>query len=267
MVRVVTLLLALTFVPDLWGGATDDKPKSDDKAKSEKPATAQERYQALSAEVKKAEKEVRSKLLAAHKEEERQKIEEAFFAAMREKFIPKFLSLAEEFPTSEQAFDSLQTVLQFTPEGPNADKAVDLLLKHHVAKLGPLCQQFGSTGTPAAEKLLRGIIDSKPTPALAAQASLGLAQLLKTKSEADGTKPAEAEKLTKEAQELCATIIKKYADDKDVTEPAKGLLFELRNLAIGKQAPEITGEDADGKSFKLTDYRGKVVVIDFWAEW
>ena len=31
--------------------------------------------------------------------------------------------------------------------------------------------------------------------------------------------------------------------------------------------PEIKGEDVDGKSFKLSDYRGKVVVIDFWGDW
>jgi cytochrome oxidase Cu insertion factor (SCO1/SenC/PrrC family) len=34
----------------------------------------------------------------------------------------------------------------------------------------------------------------------------------------------------------------------------------------GKRAPEITGEDADGTVFKLSDYRGKVVLLDFWFE-
>ena len=29
------------------------------------------------------------------------------------------------------------------------------------------------------------------------------------------------------------------------------------SLAVGKVAPEITGEDLNGKSFKLSDYRGK----------
>jgi peroxiredoxin len=32
-------------------------------------------------------------------------------------------------------------------------------------------------------------------------------------------------------------------------------------------APEIEGEDINGKSFKLRDYRGKVVVLDFWGHW
>ncbi len=34
-----------------------------------------------------------------------------------------------------------------------------------------------------------------------------------------------------------------------------------------KPAQEITGIDADGKKFNLSDYRGKVVLLDFWASW
>ena len=37
--------------------------------------------------------------------------------------------------------------------------------------------------------------------------------------------------------------------------------------AVGKPAPEIEGEDADGVRFKLSDYRGKVVLLDFWGHW
>jgi cytochrome oxidase Cu insertion factor (SCO1/SenC/PrrC family) len=37
-------------------------------------------------------------------------------------------------------------------------------------------------------------------------------------------------------------------------------------VRAGNRAPEITGEDADGASFKLSDYRGKVVLLDFWFE-
>jgi cytochrome oxidase Cu insertion factor (SCO1/SenC/PrrC family) len=36
---------------------------------------------------------------------------------------------------------------------------------------------------------------------------------------------------------------------------------------IGKEAPEIEGEDIDGNRFKLSDYRGKVVLLDFWGHW
>ncbi|HVK12123.1 MAG TPA: MJ0042-type zinc finger domain-containing protein [Gemmataceae bacterium] len=38
-------------------------------------------------------------------------------------------------------------------------------------------------------------------------------------------------------------------------------------LEIGQVAMEIDGEDIDGQRFKLSDYRGKVVVLDFWGHW
>ncbi len=38
-------------------------------------------------------------------------------------------------------------------------------------------------------------------------------------------------------------------------------------LNVGQLAPDISGEDIDGVPFKLSDYRGKVVVLDFWGHW
>src|SRR5262249_43403458 len=32
---------------------------------------------------------------------------------------------------------------------------------------------------------------------------------------------------------------------------------------VGKAAPDIAGADVDGKTFRLSDYRGKVVLLDF----
>jgi hypothetical protein len=49
--------------------------------------------------------------------------------------------------------------------------------------------------------------------------------------------------------------------------PTKGQPLEQRQPVLGKVAPEIKGEDIDGKAFKLSDYRGKVVVLDFWGNW
>ncbi len=37
--------------------------------------------------------------------------------------------------------------------------------------------------------------------------------------------------------------------------------------AIGSVVPEIEGEDIDGVPLKLSDYRGKVVMVDFWGDW
>jgi peroxiredoxin len=38
-------------------------------------------------------------------------------------------------------------------------------------------------------------------------------------------------------------------------------------LSDGKPAPDIRGVDAEGQSFRLSDYRGKVVLLDFWASY
>lgn len=43
--------------------------------------------------------------------------------------------------------------------------------------------------------------------------------------------------------------------------------IEASKLEIGQVAPEIIGPDFDGVEFKLSDYRGKVVVLDFWGDW
>ena len=91
-------------------------------------------------------------------------------------------------------------------------------------------------------------------------------------------KNADADKLAKEAETVLEEATTKYGHlvlykdwraMKDITiaDKTAGPLFELRNLAVGKTAPDIVGDDLDGKSFKLSDFRGKVVVLDFWGNW
>ncbi len=37
--------------------------------------------------------------------------------------------------------------------------------------------------------------------------------------------------------------------------------------AIGNKAPELTGISQTGKQYKLSDTKGKIVLLDFWASW
>ncbi|MEM9379585.1 MAG: hypothetical protein AAGB93_06500 [Planctomycetota bacterium] len=48
---------------------------------------------------------------------------------------------------------------------------------------------------------------------------------------------------------------------------ADGMVFKADNLQIGMVAPDIVGADVDGNPMKLSDFRGKVTVIDFWGFW
>lgn len=47
----------------------------------------------------------------------------------------------------------------------------------------------------------------------------------------------------------------------------KQQLDELRPLAVGQIAPEIELPNPDGEVLKLSDLRGKYILIDFWAAW
>jgi thiol-disulfide isomerase/thioredoxin len=38
-------------------------------------------------------------------------------------------------------------------------------------------------------------------------------------------------------------------------------------LPVGTAAPDFTAGGADGRPVKLSDYKGKVIILDFWATW
>ena len=60
--------------------------------------------------------------------------------------------------------------------------------------------------------------------------------------------------------------------DKDVRETSEGKQFRKmmdmeRHLVIGGVAPDFTQNDVNGKPVKLSDFKGKYVLLDFWASW
>ena len=56
-------------------------------------------------------------------------------------------------------------------------------------------------------------------------------------------------------------------DTGTLADRGRPALDELRRLGLGRVAPEIEGRDIDGHRFKLSDYRGRVVVLTFSGTW
>ena len=68
-----------------------------------------------------------------------------------------------------------------------------------------------------------------------------------------------------EAQKVADEIVEAHAN----TLLARSILgpkFAAENLNIGQESPDIVGDDLDGESFYLSDYRQKVVVLEFWGD-
>lgn len=147
----------------------------------------------------------------------------------------------------------------------DAEQLYAELTEKYLPDMGPssvalLCQRLQYTTD--SERLLRVLYTRGKRDEVRGVACLVLAQVLK--GSADDKKRKESEKLLVEAADKYAEV--KTAFDGTVGRKAKSELFDLRYLSVGKPAPEITGFDQDGKPFKLSDSKGKVVLLDFWSE-
>ena len=69
---------------------------------------------------------------------------------------------------------------------------------------------------------------------------------------------------------VVAVIAATYLADRATRQPRKGVLSVAtggKASAAGKLAPEITLKDLEGKDLSLSQYKGKVVLVNFWATW
>ena len=75
---------------------------------------------------------------------------------------------------------------------------------------------------------------------------------------------------------LFREVLRNYSDieiedvnKKQITlgEIAQKYVHSLTQLALGQKAPEIVSKDLDGNVVRLSDYNGKVVILDIWATW
>jgi hypothetical protein len=130
--------------------------------------------------------------------------------------------------------------------------------------------------TPAPPQVIRAVLAKTTDRDIKGRGTYLLALRLKQAAEqaAKHDRAAEAETLSQEAEQILERVAKEYADvpgfgNRKLGELAQDELYvvQLRHLAVGKPAPEIDGEDVDGRRFKLSDYKGKVVLLGFWGHW
>lgn len=183
---------------------------------------------------------------------------------------------------------------------PHYEKSLELLLRNHSDKdLRSLCRKAGMTN--GSENFLKTLADQKENPELRAEATLCLGRLLARKWLASlpdawpnppgktsvdkyliarcqeglrnflGERAEQA--VYEEAVKYLTLVSEEFGDvltiDKKKTlgEVAKAELYELQHLSPGKTAPDIEGSDLLGEQMKLSEHRGKVVLLVFWASW
>lgn len=211
-------------------------------------------YESIKKEWETAQEQARKAYRAAQSDEEREKVKYPNPTT----FCERFLTLAEKHPDRPAALDALLWVATEYYHHDAGKKALEWLRRDHIQseKLGPLCDQLIYANS--AQEFLRAVAEKNPHRDVQGKAHYALARQLMRSSET-------------EADRLFNVVRKKYGSvkygDRTLGDAAKGDLYELHHLAIGKVAPEIKGEDVEGKKFKLSDYRGKVVVLDFGGDW
>lgn len=69
-----------------------------------------------------------------------------------------------------------------------------------------------------------------------------------------------------ELQEMVAGFAEKHPD-LAVTRSMRERLRLFRQTAVGAKAPSLGGKSLGGETISLDDFKGKVVLVDFWASW
>jgi len=233
------------------------------------PSAARAALDALEAEFRSAQQAYYAPYTEAKSDEERAAIALDPAADPVPLFAERYAALAREYSGSEEAVSAWMWVFHSGSRSPRAAEsvraAVDALIdeyRDHAALAEAVKFAFYAGSSDECRRLLGSLRERSARAETRAAAAYGLAQLALQGPARDESR----------ARELFEEVEGKYASIPFHGQRTYGAqverdLFELENLAVGKVAPEITGEDIDGKSFSLSEYRGKVVLLDFWGDW
>lgn len=250
--------------------AQDDK-SGDAKARAD-------RLKAIQGEMIKATAEARKKigeLKDASEKTAAQRELTKTMTEMRPKLAEKAMALAKENPKDDVAMDALIYVNSMSFGTPLQAEAKKLIIEHHLAnpKIEDSLVMLARVGRGYDEALLKKVFDTNPSKAVKGTVAYINAQRLK--SEAEGSKVKDDDILPKMKEAIVAfeKVGDEYGDTTlkafrgKAADLAKKEIEAIKKSPIGKVTPEIAAEDTDGVNFKISDYRGKVVLLDFWGHW
>lgn len=200
-----------------------------------------------------------------------------------EEFANRLLTLAEENPKDAASVTALSQVLAIastsramkdTDARRARRRALELLERDHFNSpaFPEVCEALARTPSADGNQLLQNAFAKHQLPEARGQAGFWLAQALSGQADvARRTDPARAATLTQQAEALFEKVIAEYGTlphgKTTLGEAAGARLHEARHLKVGCPAEDISGEDLNGQPMKLSDFRGKVVLLDFWANW
>tara|TARA_R110002072_G_scaffold302899_2_gene489588 strand:+ start:8617 stop:9408 length:792 start_codon:yes stop_codon:yes gene_type:complete len=182
----------------------------------------------------------------------------------RKAFGKRALALADQCE-GDQCLSVLTFAATNFDDGGIAEVVIKRVLRDHVKREGiaELLNKSRSfvrlIDAETTQNLLRKVNAENPHPLPRVHALLLMSKATLKDREATAADFASAKAQVLEADEL--------AKGSRLARRTGRLRFEVENLLPGCEAPEISGEDLNGTSFKLSDYRGKVVLLDFWGFW
>ena len=150
----------------------------------------------------------------------------------------------------------------------------ELITNHLESKdLGLLPEYLALRGDEKSLEALHQIASSSPHPEVKGNARVVKARFDQRRLRAmQQSGNQRAESLKKELITGYRDLREEFGDvklssGKTIALVAETQLFALEQLTIGSMAPEIQGENEKGEIIKLSNYRGRVVLIDFWGDW
>ena len=267
---IVKWVALLTLLVSLVGfSAAADRPT--DRPKTQEPGDPLEAVEKLRAEYARLHNEHLQKIRTLSDTAER----EAHWEnrpTKSEVWTPRFWKIARAHARTEAAFRALNWIRSHSSGKAEHGEAVSLLFQDHLEHkdLGGICRRYigapHPSTDPAAEKVIRKVMAESPHARARAEAGYCLAKVLQHK-DAKANRD-EVVRLLEQAVNDCKDITGVFPFmDMSLSEVANNDLFELEHLQVGCKAPDIIGADMEETAFKLSDYQGKVVLLDFWGHW